>query len=104
MLPKCIHGKDIWQNCEECPAGEIVGVAPNRPYPEGIAFDEAWRQRQRADAAEAQRDAWRAACRYLYGVIGECGPKGRPLDLITKGDYGRIISVIGKAEALEEDA
>lgn len=29
----------------------------NRPYPEGIAFDEAWRQRQRADAAEAQRDA-----------------------------------------------
>ena len=29
----------------------------DRPYPEGIAFDEAWRQRQRADAAEAQRDA-----------------------------------------------
>lgn len=29
---------------------------PDRPYPEGIAFDEAWRQRQRADAAEAARD------------------------------------------------
>ena len=29
----------------------------DRPCPEGIAFDEAWRQRQRADAAEAQRDA-----------------------------------------------
>ena len=29
----------------------------DRPYPEGVAFDEAWRQRQRADAAEAQRDA-----------------------------------------------
>ena len=29
----------------------------DRPYPEGIAFDEAWRQRQRADAAEEQRDA-----------------------------------------------
>lgn len=28
----------------------------NRPYPEGVAFDEAWRQRQRADAAEAARD------------------------------------------------
>jgi len=24
----------------------------NRPYPEGVAFDEAWRQRQRADRAE----------------------------------------------------
>lgn len=29
----------------------------NRPYPEGLVWDEAWRQRQRADAAEAQRDA-----------------------------------------------
>ena len=28
----------------------------DRPYPEGIAFDEARRQRQRADSAEAQRD------------------------------------------------
>jgi len=28
----------------------------NRPYPEGIAFDEAWRQRQRAEAAETARD------------------------------------------------
>jgi len=52
---------------------------------------------------EKQRDAWRAACRYLYEVIGEGGSKGRPLDLITKGDYGRIIAMIGKAEALEED-
>ena len=26
---------------------------PERPYPEGVAFDEAWRQRQRADKAEA---------------------------------------------------
>ena len=26
----------------------------DRPYPEGVAFDEAWRQRQRADAAEAE--------------------------------------------------
>ena len=48
----------------------------NRPYPPGIAFDEAWRQLQRANAAEAQRDAlrlraeiaeddrdrWRASC------------------------------------------
>lgn len=53
---------------------------------------------------EKQRDAWRAACRYLYEVIGEGGPKGRPIDLISKGDYGRIIAMIGKAESLEEDA
>ena len=26
---------------------------PERPYPEGVAFDEARRQRQRADKAEA---------------------------------------------------
>lgn len=51
---------------------------------------------------EEQRDAWRAACRYLYEVIGEGGAKGRPLDLITKGDCGRIIAMIGKAESLED--
>jgi len=49
-----------------------------------------------------QRNAWRAACRYLYEVIGEGGSKGRPLDLIAKGDYGRIIAMIGKAESMEE--
>jgi hypothetical protein len=27
---------------------------PKRPYPEGIAWDEAWRQRQRADLLEKQ--------------------------------------------------
>ncbi len=26
-----------------------VSIDPKRPYPEGIAWDEAWRQRQRAD-------------------------------------------------------
>ena len=26
---------------------------PNRPYPEGICWDEAWRQRQRANKLEA---------------------------------------------------
>lgn len=54
--------------------------------------------------AERQRDAWRAACRYLYEVIGEGGAKGRPMDLISKGDYGRIIAMIGKAESMEDPA
>lgn len=54
-----------------------------------------------AKALEQQRDAWRAACRYLYEIIGEGGRKGRPLDLISKGDWGRVISLIGKAECLD---
>lgn len=53
-------------------------------------------------STEKQRDAWRAACRYLYEVIGKDDEKGRPLDLISKGDYGRIIAAIGKAEMLED--
>ena len=56
------------------------------------------------DGLAKQRDAWRAACRYLYEVIGEGGAKGRPMDLISKGDYGRIIAMIGKAESLEDQA
>lgn len=31
---------------------EPNAVDPNRPYPEGIAWDEAWRQRRRADRLE----------------------------------------------------
>lgn len=50
---------------------------------------------------EAQRDAWRAAGRYLYEVMGEGGKRGRPLDLLSKGDWGRILTMIGKAESLE---
>jgi hypothetical protein len=33
-----------------------VSIDPKRPYPEGIAWDEAWRQRQRADILEANFD------------------------------------------------
>lgn len=36
-----------------------VALDSDRPYPEGIAFDEAWRQRQRADRAERiVREIW----------------------------------------------
>lgn len=69
MIPKCVHGKDIWQHCEECPPGEVVGVDPNRPYPEGVAFDEAWRQRQRADAAEAAIGKLSSRVRSLEYVV-----------------------------------
>lgn len=78
-------------------------VDPNRPYPEGIAFDEAWRQRQRADAMEKSRDAWRTACRHIYAVIGEGGKRGRPMDLIGKVDYRRIIELIAKADSSEPE-
>lgn len=53
------------------------------------------------DLVVRQRDAWKAACRYLYEVIGKCDSNGKPSDLISKGDYGRIIAMIGKAEELE---
>lgn len=32
---------------------------PNRPYPEGRAWDEAWRQRQRADGLEVTLECLR---------------------------------------------
>ena len=55
-----------------------------RPYPEGVAFDEAWRQRQRADlaedrlddarqrltAAEVETARLRICCRNDGGLIG----------------------------------
>jgi len=75
-----------------------------RPYPEGIAFDEAWRQRKRADAMEKSRDSWRVACRHLYAVIGECGKRGRPLDVIGRGDYRRIVAMIATAESCEPES
>ena len=33
-----------------------MSIDPNRPYPEGIAWDEAWRQRQRADRLQGLID------------------------------------------------
>ena len=46
------EGGGIWC-CEDCLDAEIdTPMGRNdRPYPPGIAFDEAWRQRQRANAA-----------------------------------------------------
>ena len=44
---------------------------------------------------EKERDAWRAACRYLYEII--------PRENISQGDWGRVIALIGKAEMLGED-
>jgi hypothetical protein len=76
----------------------------NRPYPDGIAFDEAWKQRQRADAMESSRDAWRNACRYIYDVIGEGGNRGRPLDIIGKSDYHKIIELIAIADQQEPES
>jgi hypothetical protein len=78
-------------------------VDTDRPYPEGIAFDEAWRQRQRADAMEASRDAWRVACRHLYAVISEGRKRGRPMDLIGKADYRRIVELIADADSREPE-
>jgi hypothetical protein len=40
--------------------GDVTEMV-ERPYPEGFAWDEAWRQRKRADAAEDRLDAMRVA-------------------------------------------
>lgn len=41
---------------------------PNRPYLEGIAFDEAWRQRQRADQVESAVREWH---KWIHAEIAE---------------------------------
>ena len=45
-----------------------------RPYPAGIAWDEAWRQRQRADKAEAERDNLADFVRRMAESPAEMGP------------------------------
>lgn len=42
---------------------------PNRPYPEGFAWDEAWRQRQRADAAFEQLENVLPMLREMVDVL-----------------------------------
>lgn len=69
-----------------------------RPYPDGVAFDEAWLQRQRAEAMEQSRDAWRLACRYLYQLFQEDGKRGKPVDRIGRADYKRMMGFIFDAE------
>lgn len=49
-----------------------------------------------------ERDAWRAACRYLYDVSGEGGSKGRPMDLISRGAWKQAVGLISAAEAIAE--
>lgn len=44
---------------------------PIRPYPNGIAWDEAWRQRQRADRLALQLNQAEQAIRYWAGGVGE---------------------------------
>lgn len=50
-----------------------MSIDPNRPYPPGIAYDEAWRQQQRAENAEAQRDALQTACQAFIDADNQCG-------------------------------
>lgn len=50
---------------------------------------------------DEQRLAWRKACRFIYDVLGEGGKRGRPMDLIDKTAWHRIIQLIAEAEELE---
>lgn len=42
---------------------------PNRPYPEGLSWDEAWRQRQKADRLEKELENTRNLLRSVYGSV-----------------------------------
>jgi hypothetical protein len=45
---------------------------PNRPYPEGFAWDEAYRQRQRVESLEAKlRDAHQVLSSASFWLISE---------------------------------
>lgn len=48
-----------------------------------------------------QRDAWRAACRFLYDAVNEGGSQGRPMDMIGKAEWHRVVYLIGHADELE---
>ena len=45
-----------------------------------------------------ERDAWRKACRFLYDVAGEGGRSGRPMDLISKRAWQRVVELIREAD------
>lgn len=61
--------------CQNCTSRLDVRLvtAYERPYPEGVAFDEAWRQRQRADTAEEQvarlEDELAATVQHEMGMV-----------------------------------
>jgi hypothetical protein len=48
---------------------------PNRPYPPGVAFDEAWRQSQRADKAELDLAELKSKVELVIRGIKESEPR-----------------------------
>ena len=51
-----------------------------RPYPEGIAFDEAWKQRQRADHVESAVREWH---KWIHGEIEKRSDKSEPQEVVN---------------------
>lgn len=49
------------------------------------------------------RNKWRKACRFLYDVTGEGGSRGRPMDLIPKRSWQRLVRLIGDAESQDDE-
>lgn len=50
-----------------------------RPYPDGIAWDEAYRQRKRADAAEESRDKLAEIVRRFLVHSNRVAGRGEPI-------------------------
>lgn len=62
------------------------------------------RLEQRCAAMERQRDAWRAACKFMYDTIRQPNSGGvRPVDMLDFGDWGCFITLVGKAQSLEDE-
>lgn len=47
---------------------------------------------------ELDRDNWKAAFEYLMEVIGEGSSKGRPIDLIQKSSWRKLMKLWGVAQ------
>lgn len=75
-----------------------------KPYPRTCADCGLGPCKQDISLIIRQRDAWRAACRLLYEILGTDSGHGLPRDCINSGDWGRVIAMIGRAEHLEESS
>ena len=66
----------------------------NRPYPDGIAWDEAWRQWQRADAAEETLDKLAEIVRRFLVHSNRVAGRGEPITDIFD-DAANLFDEIG---------
>ena len=54
--------------------------------------------------SDKQTKLWRAACRMLYGSCQEGGKRGRPMDLIPRVEWQKIVAAIDRATEADNSA